>query len=301
MSNDFHGLPARTLENGRIRLDVLEGAGPRVVRLLAPGGENLFVEMPARAWRTPQGPYRIRGGHRLWHAPEAYPRSYQPDNEGLVIEAVPGGLRLTQPAEPATGIAKALTITLAEGAARATLRHELRNEGMWALELAPWAISQLRPGGLAIMPLGAREPQRGPLPDRSIVLWPYTRWGDPRLTMADDYLLAEAQVGMPPSKVGCFGRLGWCAYLLRDTLFVKRFTPRPGMPHPDRGCNIEVYFDQYNLELETLGPLVRLAPGEATAHTEQWELHTGVRPGPGVDGVRRLVAQLGLGDPTMQE
>lgn len=301
MSNNFHGLPARTLANGLIRLDVLEGAGPRVVRLQAGGGENLFVEMPGRAWSTPQGVYRIRGGHRLWHAPEAYPRSYQPDNAGLVIEELPGGLRLTQPAEPATGIGKALAITLAEGAARATVRHELRNEGMWPVELAPWAISQLRPGGLAILPLGAREPQRGPLPDRTLVLWPYTRWGDPRLTLADDYLLAEARVGMPPAKLGCFGRLGWCAYLLRDTLFVKRFAPRPGLPHPDGGCNLEVYLDQYNLELETLGPLVRLAPGEAVAHTEQWELYAGVRAAPGLAGVRGLVAALGLGDSSLQE
>jgi hypothetical protein len=301
MSNEFHGLPARTLANGRVRLDVLEGAGPRVVRLLAPGGENLFVEMPAKAWRTPQGLYQIRGGHRLWHAPEAYPRSYQPDNEGVVIAEVPGGLRLEQPAEPATGIAKAMTITLAEGAARATVRHELRNEGLWAVELAPWAISQLRPGGTAIVPLGAREPQPGPLPDRGLALWPYTRWGDARLVLADDYLLAEARVGMPPAKVGCFARAGWCAYLLRGTLFVKRFAPRPGRPHPDMGCNVELYLDQYNLELETLGPLTRLAPGEAVVHTEQWELHVGVRPRPGLAGVRALVAELGLADVTMQE
>lgn len=300
MSNDFYGLPVRTLTNGQIRLDVLEGAGPRVVRLIPPGGENLFVELPDRYWETLRGRYYIRGGHRLWHAPEAFPRSYQPDNEGLLITEIAGGLRLSQPVEPATGIAKSVTITLAPGAARATVRHELRNEGGWAVELAPWAISQLRPGGLAILPLGARERQPGPLPDRNVVLWPYTRWGDPRIAMDDDYLLVKARVGLPPSKLGAFGRLGWCAYLLRDTLLVKRFAPRPGLLHADRGCNMELYFDQYTLELETLGPLVRLAPGEATEHIEWWELYTDVQAEPGPAGVRRLVAELGL-DSALQE
>jgi hypothetical protein len=301
MSNDFHGLPVRRLSNGRIGLDVLEGAGPRVVRLWASGGENLFVEMPERSWETPAGRYSIRGGHRLWHAPEAFPRTYQPDNEGLQIDEVAGGLRLAQPAEPATGIAKTMTITLEPDAPRAVVRHELYNAGVWPVELAPWAISQLRPGGTAILPLGAPEPQRGPLPDRHLVLWPYTRWGDPRIALDDDYLLAEARVGMPPSKLGCFGRMGWCAYLLRDTLLVKRFAARPGLPHADRGCNMEVYFDQYNLELETLGPLVRLEPGEAVEHSERWELHSGVRAEPGMAGVRRLVAELELDNNALQE
>lgn len=300
MSSDFYGLGTRVLENGRIRLELLEEAGPRVVRLGVPGGENLFVEMPERAWETPQGRYQIRGGHRLWHAPEAFPRSYQPDNAGLAIAPLPGGLRLTQPVEPHTGIRKVMDVVLGAGAV-ALVRHELRNEGMWPVELAPWAISQLRPGGLAILPLGAREPQGGPLPDRSIALWPYTRWGDPRVQLTDEYLLAEARVGLPPAKLGSFGRRGWCAYLLRDTLLVKRFVPRPGLPHPDGGCNMEIYFDQYNLELETLGPLVRLAPGEATEHSERWELYPGVRAAPGVAGVRRLVAELGLDAAPMQE
>ena len=31
-----------------------------------------------------------------------------------------------------------------------------------------------------------------------------------------------------------------------------------------------------NLELETLGPLVQLAPGKSVTHTERWSLHRGV-------------------------
>lgn len=298
---DFYGLPTRTLSNGLIALEVLEGAGPRVVGLRAQGGENLFAELPAKGWDTPQGRYNLRGGHRLWHAPEAFPRSYQPDNEGLTITEIPGGLGLDQPPEPLTGIAKGMAITLAPERASATVRHTLRNSGAWPVELAPWAITQLRAGGLAILPLGAPVRAQGPLPDRAVVLWPYTRWGDPRFQLSDDYLLAAAHVGLPPAKLGSFCRLGWCAYLLHDTLLVKRFAPRPGRSHPDSGCNVEVFADQRSLELETLGPLARLEPGETLEHAEQWELYTGVQVAPRVEGVRELVAALGLNATTMQE
>ena len=83
MSADFYGLPTRSLDNGHLRLDYLANAGPRIVRLFAPGSQrNLMAELPDITMDTPDGPYFIRGGHRLWHSPEAFPRSYLPDNEG---------------------------------------------------------------------------------------------------------------------------------------------------------------------------------------------------------------------------
>jgi hypothetical protein len=41
--------------------------------------------------------------------------------------------------------------------------------------------------------------------------------------------------------------------------------------YPDSGSNAEVYCDNNVIELETLGPLGRLAPGQSVLHTETWE------------------------------
>jgi hypothetical protein len=285
----FYGLPTQRITNGLIELDVLIGAGPRIVRLQRPGEPNLLAALPDRTWETPAGTFRLLGGHRLWHAPEAFPRTYQPDNEGLELTALPNGLRLFRPAEPATGIAKTLTITLAAGAPRATLVHELHNHGAWPIELAPWAITVLRPGGLAILPIGGPTEAGRLLPDRRIVLWPYTRIGDPRIQLHDDYILVHAGAGKP-AKIGAFGRLGWAAYLLEGTLFVKRWTPQLGKPHPDDGCNLEAYFDHANLELETLAPLERLEPGATATHVEEWELIGGITTPPTIEGVREMAS-----------
>lgn len=292
-ARDFHGLPAQRITNGQIELDVLVGAGPRIVRLQPVGGANILVEMPEKHWETPAGVFWIRGGHRLWHAPEAFPRTYQPDNEGLEITALPDGLQLFRPAEPTTGIAKTVTITLAADAPRATIVHELHNRSAWAVELAPWAITMLRPGGTAILPLGGPSEPGQLLPDRRIVLWPYTRLGDPRIQLHDDYILVHAAHGAP-AKIGAFGRLGWAGYLLDGTLLLKRWTPQPGKPHPDDGCNLEAYFDHANLELETLAPLAQVEPGATATHIEEWELIGGITEPPTLEGVRALVARLGL-------
>jgi hypothetical protein len=66
--------------------------------------------------------------------------------------------------------------------------------------------------------------------------------------------------------------MGWVAYLNQNTLFVKRFKYDENKTYPDQGCNFETFTNEEMLEIETLGPLVNLAPGRAVELTEQWEL-----------------------------
>ena len=70
-------------------------------------GQDLLAEVPDIHWTTPYGEYYLRGGHRLWHAPEAVPRSSVPDNGGLTVEGRDGAVYLSQPPEPVTAFAKA--------------------------------------------------------------------------------------------------------------------------------------------------------------------------------------------------
>ncbi len=296
MGNDFYGLPTRTLDNGVIRLDYLAEAGPRVVRLFATGSdENLFAELPDLQIETPYGPYFIRGGHRLWHSPEAFPRSYLPDNAGLIITELADGVRLTQPIEEPTGIRKALEIRLAPNQPVGTLTHELKNEGIWPVELAPWAITQMRLGGVAILPQQTTAlDEAGLLPNRHLVLWPYTRWGDPRLQLGDDLILVRGQALLPPCKIGYLNRHGWSAYLTGSTLFVKRFAPAADLTHPDYHCNAEIYVCDRFIEVESIGPLSLLPPGASAFHIETWEVYTGLLETDTPEGLRAALRDLKL-------
>lgn len=278
MNLDYYGLTTRRIENDFLRLEFLTDAGPRIVRLFLRGSEeNWFAEVPQKKIATPLGDYFFRGGHRLWYAPEKMPQTYQPDNAPIHIESLAEGVRLRQSPEPLTGIRKHIEIHLHAGHAALTLTHSLENTGTQSIELAPWSLTMLKLGGIAILPQ-TREPvdEHGLLPNRNLVLWRYTRVNDPRLELRDDVVRIHARAELPPCKIGYLNRAGWMAYWRNEILFVKRFTPHPSALHPDLNCNAEVYCNDEFIELETLAPMQRLEPQQSITHTETWEFYTHV-------------------------
>ena len=109
----FHGLPIRSLENDHLRVDYLLEAGPRLARLILAGStDNLLAEVPDMHWPTPWGEYHVRGGHRVATAPEALELSYVPDDSDLMVEDVPGGVRLIRPTEIGSGVSRSIEIQL---------------------------------------------------------------------------------------------------------------------------------------------------------------------------------------------
>lgn len=271
---NFYGLETAVLENQHLRLEYLLAAGPRIVRLVpSQTGRNLLAELPDAVIPAPHGDFALRGGHRLWHAPEVAARTYVPDSDPVRVETLPEGVRLTQPTERPTGITKQITITLDPELPRVTVEHSLRNDGPWRVELAPWAITQVRLGGTAVLPqqVAPLDPD-GLLPNRRLAFWPYTRVRDPRLVAGDAFVVIQGVVQPDAFKIGYFNPHGWMAYLLDGLFLFKHFDPQPGLPHPDAGCNCEIYANNSFLELETLGPLQQLDPGTAVVHREVWEV-----------------------------
>jgi hypothetical protein len=294
---DYYNLPTRTLSNAHLSLDFLTQAGPRIVRLSVAGSnENLLAELPDKAMPTAFGDFHLQGGHRLWHAPEDMPRTYVPDDTGLKVEDLPDGVRLNQPTETPTGIRKTMEIHLNADRPALTIVHTLQNDGLWAVDLAAWAITQLKMGGLMVLPqFTGPADKHNLLSNRNIVFWPYTHLEDPRLQLFDDYILLYARPKLPPCKAGCFNPQGWIGYLIGNTFFVKHATVTPHAAYPDRGCNIESYVCDAFIESETLGPLTHLEPGQAATHVENWEFYTGVYTPQSIEGVREVVKAIKLG------
>jgi hypothetical protein len=298
---DFHGHPARRLNGRHLSLDYLTQAGPRLVGLrLAGQDENLLAELPEVGWSTPYGDYHVYGGHRLWIGPESAATTYIPDDRPVTIRESQEVLELTGGREEPTGLRKSLRIELASDRSALTLTHRIVNEGQQTLDLAPWAITQLPLGGTVFLP------QSGPaLPEEQVdseyrpkdhlVLWSYSRWDDPRLELQERVVMVHGRSRLPPCKIGTFDSAGWAAYLWQGTLFCKRFFPAPALPHIDRFCNLEVYCNDVVLELETLGPRVRLEPGGLVDHLERWELHSGLAADVSFERVARLVKEAGPG------
>jgi hypothetical protein len=70
-----------------------------------------------------------------------------------------------------------------------------------------------------------------------------------------------------------FNRDTWAAYLLNHELFVKKTTADPSRTYPDFGCSFETFTNNDFLEIETLGPLTRVEPGQTVEQVEHWALY----------------------------
>lgn len=266
----------RILQNDFLHIEYLTNS-LRIMGLALKGGRNILANLSDETpIPTPYGDFYFRGGHRLWHSPEAMPRTYIPDTGDLHITGLPGGVILETPTEPGIGIRKRIEIQLSPDKPEVTLTHTLVNEGLWPVELAPWCITQFRLGGVVILPMsvGNADPA-GLLPNRQFSLWPYASINDPRLEMYDDFILYKGEP-KPPFKMGYFNPHGWMAYWIEDTLFRKTFEVHPDLSHPDNNSNSEIYCCPEFIELETLAPLTKLLPGRPVQHVEIWELHQGM-------------------------
>ncbi|MBN2146322.1 MAG: hypothetical protein JW726_02995 [Anaerolineales bacterium] len=274
---DYHGAQAASIGNQFLRLDYLTQAGPRIVRLVMAGSEvNLLGESPLAGWDTPYGYFHLWGGHRLWYAPESVPRSSIPDDEGLQAIPLPSGVQLLGPLETPTGLRKEIEVTLLEGRPALQLVHRIHNESLWPVELAPWAVTILPAGGIAVI-AHQRSGKGGHQPDRHLAIWPDTRWDDPRFHYYDSALVIEGTPNLPPCKIGLYTWQGWLAYACNEAIFVKRFKPVRDKPYPDHGCNAEIYCGPAYVELESLAPLHLLQPGQSAAHTEIWEIYPALK------------------------
>ena len=267
----------RILKNDFLQIEYMT-TSLRVTGLFPVGKPNLLADLSNfPPVPTPYGDYHFHGGHRLWHAPEAMPRSYIPDDGEISITDLSDGVILEGKTEPGTSIRKQIEIHLAADKPSATLTHTLINDGLWPVELAAWAITQFHLGGTVIlpMPIGNADPA-GLLHNRQFSLWPYARINDPRLILDDRFVMFKADAALPPFKLGYFNSLGWIAYWIDGVLFRKTFDVHAGLSHPDNNCNAEIYCNDQFVELESLAPLKTLDPGASVIHMETWDISYGL-------------------------
>ena len=267
------------LANRDVELIVTRDIGPRIVRFGFIGARNVFGELPEQMGGAGEKEWMIRGGHRLWVAPEEKPKSYELDNTPITIRRIPEGIRAIQAPGQLTHVQKTMDIALADRRNEVTIVHRLANKGPKRITLAPWALSVMAKRGMAIIPLPKKISHAGLLTNnQNWSLWGYTDLSDPRWTLGSRYVLFRQDPKRGPNKIGIAHREGWVAYWLKGLLFIKRFDFQEGATYPDGGVNFETFANQQILELESLGPLVTLRPGQTTAHTETWTLHRGVKP-----------------------
>ena len=282
------------LSNGQVELIATLDVGPRIIRFGFVGGQNLFKEFPDELGAMHEDEFKLRGGHRFWTAPEVVPRTYGADNGPVALEELDEySIRLTPAPEVENCVQKQIDVRLSAAANEVTVTHRVTNISRWEITLAPWALSVMDAGGKALIPLPEQRPHVGNfVPETAIILWPVTDMSDSRIRWGRRYITFTQDRAMGPNKFGLIQRLGWAAYLLHGQLFVKYFDYLPGETYADLGCNFETYSDERLLEVESLGPLTSLAPGESTEHVETWRLFADIPDLPDEASIDRVVLPL---------
>lgn len=267
------GLAAIELVERGSRLVIVHAIGPRIAWVGALGRGNLLFWDDAG--RHTRGAWRLYGGHRLWTTrPDAdeSEEAYAPDNDPCRVRELADGVAITAPPDRSR-IEK--TIAVRARASGWSIEHRLRNAGEMLWSGGAWALTCTLPR--------ARTRYRIPL-DEPDGRWDVftmivpRRWGgthtsriaDPQFRIADDEIAIRAQ-GTEAKRM-VFAARG--TIQMRDPSrgeLTKRAQLVPGARYP-LGTNLAVYLGpaSFMVELETMSPIVTLAPGASLRHVEHW-------------------------------
>lgn len=253
---------------GPMRARILEETGPRIIGLQVEGFGELMGTTDV-ILDGPFGPVPLIGGHRLWSAPESPASTYVPDTP-VRVSAIDGGVR-AESDDPRLTLTKAIEVHALGDVL--VVDHILVNGSNQPIEAAAWGLTMVRPGGtirISAPQVGLDE--AGLQARFAMVTWPYTDLNDPRLTFDQSGVEVKA-TGNEVVKIGAVSLDGQVRYSLDGLTFVKRTEPfDPSRRYADMGAMIQAYVGNGFCEIETVGPLQLLSPGEAINHRETWEI-----------------------------
>ena len=256
--------------------------GPRILKAGIIGRTNFMKQDTDEVLTSELGEtkfnddmFRSHGGHRFWISPEAFPRTYYPDNEPVEYEIIQNGVILTPPCQVANELQLKIQITLDENTHKYKIDHYVTNEGYWPKKIAIWPITVVANGGLELIPQNTNNTKL--LPNRLFAMWPYSKYSDSRLKIGDRYIyLKQDPSSEDPFKLGLFQEFSWASYFLGGDMFVKEYISYDDREYPDFGCSYESYTNADILEMETLSPLYNLDSKQTVSHTEVWSFYENV-------------------------
>lgn len=274
-----------SLTNGIIQAIVTIEVGPRIIsfsRCDTPDTSNIFFEDIERK-HVSKGKvfdqlygegscFYAYGGHRLWLSPEDYSSTYYPDNRPVVYSITEEGVTFT-PSQEKRAIQTSFSVMMGDNSYDMMVIHTGKNVSKDMQMASLWALTMLRPEGTALIPQNPRKDGNLLQPNRQVSLWSYTDLRDNRLMLGNRFLaLRQDPVQTHQMKIGTDCHSGWCLYQSGDLIFVKRYLHNVNAIYPDGGVSFEGFVSGDYLELETLSPLYRIAPGDSVRHVENLSL-----------------------------
>ena len=284
---NYHGAEAYRLSNGILTVVAVPGLGGRVMSFSLAGRELFFANHDELAAGPPwqvEGRWRNWGGYKMWPAPQAR-WGGPPDPPGGVldggaysahVEVEPEGrwsaVTMVSERDEVTGLRFERSLRLEVGSSSALLSQRMANVSEDSVEWSIWDVTQVPGRGAPGEPAWVYFQLEGDGGDPGYVL----QAGEPD---NPTWVPGVAQGVMGVKYTGRVGKIGemsrgnWMAFRSGDLVYAKLFPQAsPEEVYPDGGVNVEVWSnpDPSYMEMEILGPLTTLAPGEAADHEQRW-------------------------------
>ena len=266
------------LRAGAYSLVVVPEIGGRIMEYSI-GGRNVIWENPDEYGKT----YPITkvwhnyGGYKTWPAPQelwGWPPDPMLDYGKTNVEILRGTgekplLRITSAPSLETGIVFMKDIELAPDGA-VTLTQRMRNISGHPVRYSLWDVTQVKTPCFVVFPVSPDSRF-----EKGIRYSIEESRSSDQFTVYDGLCITEyiGKVG----KIGSDSNGPWMIWFQDKLAYVKTFGPmQEGVEYPHGGCSAEVFTSDEKLgylEMEILGPIVELNPGEETALVEEWRLY----------------------------
>ena len=275
----FFDRPAYHLSNSALGLTVIPALSGRIMELKTgrPAQNHLWINDPLLAGQAGGDPafggWKNWGGYKTWLAPQSrWPdpmaQSDAVDNvEWEVIAQTESlsaaSLSLRGPMISWGGVYFGRQITVRGKSRAVSIRETITNGSSEPRTWAVWAVAQFPVPGHAAFPPAAIKAARA-----LHAAPPKFRGGQLRFD------------GKEYWKVGALSAESWAQYQAKPwpRAFRVSFPPHADLPHPD-DYNLEAWNNTRPayMELEWLGPLVTLKPGESWAMDTEWHIDSPTR------------------------
>ena len=272
---------ALNITDGYCTAKVTLDLGPRVIYFAGEGGKNMFFcdlkrktncEKPEMDGYYGKGRYwYLYGGYRLWLSPESLPETYYPDNDPVDYTVNGDSVTFTPKAQTENGLQFSYTLTFC-GGGKVQVCNVIKNLSDKVIRGAAWGLCVMNKNSYTYA--YQNDADTGLLPNRTVVLWPYTLIGDKRLTVTDKAVAVRQDPCSDRAlKIGFNNVSGKIMTYLDGELFTQSYkTYHETEEYPDGGCSCEIYSCPDFTEAETLSPLKTVAPGEQISFEIEWTI-----------------------------
>jgi hypothetical protein len=265
------------LENETTRVVLCHQAGGRVLEYSLRGQNAIWLDPEQKGWVWRPGE---RGPDLCGGRFDIGPEMLIPSRPALWLgpwkaEATgPRTARLTSVEDAGTGVQLIREFKLDATSSRLLCTQTIRNVSDRTTSWCHWSRTFGLGGGIVVMPL---TPSR--FPNSYVMYEPGSlinaRPKDPNIRTRDGFLEVLGTPKYP--KLGMDSLAGWFAYLTpNNLLFAKRYAVYPDRSYNEvAGLTISIWYDRnVRCELEPIGPMEKLAPGQSASFTEDWKLES---------------------------